>query len=241
MQAELEQSCREFGADCHRAGFDLVTPFRVDWYNSRAEAADLLPDFGRKAALAFLVGNTRELWGPLHVALSVDTALQGDPDPLDAYVVSKLGLAVQRIIAPTAIVWAHLIEPRPLPVQRVAEAVGFAVISPSHLSVHPLYGPWFALRAVVVVDADGASGEPPPLVNPCAACHRPCMPALDDALRAAEREGLTLSQAVCDDWLRWARIRDVCPEGRRYRYSDDQIAYHYTKNRGRLLAARSEQ
>jgi len=28
----------------------------------------------------------------------------------------------------------------------------------------------------------------------------------------------------------WSAVRDRCPVGRAYRYSDEQIAYHYTKD-----------
>lgn len=50
------------------------------------------------------------------------------------------------------------------------------------------------------------------------------MPALDAALGA-------------EDWRRWLAVRDACPVGRAHRYSDAQIAYHYTKDRGVLRDA----
>ena len=238
MTAELERPYLEFGLACREAGLDLVSPFRVEWYNRRVVAADSLPDFGRASALGLLIGNTRELWGHFRAALELDADLRADAHPLDAYVVGRLTDAVRQIAAATAIVWAHRTEPRALPVQRVAEAAALATISPSHLSIHPMHGPWFALRAVVVVDAEGPAGEAPPLINPCAACQQPCVPALDEALRASERAELPLSRAVRTDWRRWARVRDVCPVGHLSRYSDDQIEYHYTKDRERMLATR---
>lgn len=238
MTAVLESPYPEFGLACREVGLDLVSPFRVDWYNRRVIAADSLPDFGRASALGLLIGNTRELWGHFRAALESDAGLRADPHPLDAYVVDRLTAAVRQIAARTALVWAHRIEPRALPVQRVAEAAALAAISPSHLSIHPTHGPWFALRAVLVVDADGPAGDAPPLISPCATCHQPCVPALDEALRASEREGLPLSRAVRSDWRRWARVREVCPVGRLSRYSDEQIEYHYTKDRERMLAMR---
>jgi hypothetical protein len=33
----------------------------------------------------------------------------------------------------------------------------------------------------------------------------------------------------------WRRVRDVCPEGAAYRYQEDQLRYHYTKEREPLL------
>jgi methylmalonic aciduria homocystinuria type C protein len=238
MTAELGSPYLEFGVACRDAGLDLVSPFQVEWYNRRVVAADSLPNFGRASALGLLIGNTRELWGRFRAALELDAELRADPHPLDAYVVARLTSAVQQITAPTAIVWAHRIEPRALPVQRVAEVAALAAISPSHLSIHPTHGPWFALRAVVVVDAEGPAGEPPPLISPCATCQQPCVPALDEALRASERAALPLSRAVRTDWRRWARVREVCPVGPLSRYSDEQIEYHYTKDRERILRSR---
>jgi len=238
MTARRESPTVELGAACRAVGLDVVCPFQVEWYNRRAAAADWLPNFGRTSTLGLLIGNTRELWGHFRAALEREPELRADPHPLDAYVVDRLTTAVQQIAAPATIVWAHQIEPRAWPVQRVAEAAALATISPSHLSIHPTHGPWFALRAVVVVDADGPAGEAPPLQSPCASCHQPCVPALDEALRASEREGVPLSRAVQTDWRRWARVREVCPVGRLSRYSDEQIEYHYTKDRERMLATR---
>jgi hypothetical protein len=238
MTAELETRYLEFGRACRDAGLDLVSPFRIEWYNRHAAAGDSLPDFGRASALGLLIGNTRALWGHFRAALDAEASLCAEPHPLDAYVMSRLTHATRQIAEPTKIVWAHLVEPRALPVQRVAEAAGLAVISPSHLSIHPTHGPWFALRAVVVIDAEGPAGDAPPPINPCASCHRPCVPALDEALRASERDGLSLSRAVQSDWRRWARVREVCPVGRLSRYSEQQIEYHYTKNLERMLTTR---
>ena len=34
----------------------------------------------------------------------------------------------------------------------MAQVTGFAYLTPSYLSVHPVFGPWFALRAAVSVN-----------------------------------------------------------------------------------------
>jgi methylmalonic aciduria homocystinuria type C protein len=120
-----------------------------------------------------------------------------------------------------ALYWAHQTSPRALPIQRLAELVGLASLSPSHLSIHPLYGPWFALRAVAVFDVDGPDEPAPALTSPCVQCDKPCLPALERALplRVEEHAGA------------WIAVRDACPVGRASRYGEEQLRYHYTKDR----------
>src|SRR5262249_35268662 len=97
-----------------------------------------------------------------------------------------------------------------LPLQHIAVATGLGGLAPSHLVIHPIYGPWFALRAVVVT-----AGEPParsPISQPCC-----CDASCSDALARAQRS---------TDWRDWLSVRDSCSL-RAWRYSDDQIRFHY--------------
>src|SRR5262245_65502167 len=57
--AEIAEDVR---TRCAPAGLDLVQPFQVGWYNAVVDDAYRLPDFGRRAALGLLIGNTRALW-----------------------------------------------------------------------------------------------------------------------------------------------------------------------------------
>jgi hypothetical protein len=40
--------------------------------------------------------------------------------------------------------------------------------------------------------------------------------------------------AVERGWRAWVAVRDACPVGRASRYGDEQIRYHYAKDRGVL-------
>lgn len=44
---------------------------------------------------------------------------------------------------------------------------------------------------------------------------------------------------VRSDWQKWVRIRDACSIGREWRYSDDQIRYHYVADRALLRSLAS--
>lgn len=181
------------------AGFDLVHAFD----------AGIAP-WLRHDRAGLLVGNTRALWEPFCAAME-DPALAAEPDPLDRYTERTL----EAVFAGTRIVYAHReYDGAFLPFQQLAVAAGLAALAPTHLLVHPIHGPWFALRAVVLVDV----APPPrslPLAKPCA-CTGACEAAFTHAL------------AHPDEWRAWLATRDACSL-RDSRYGDDQARFHYTK------------
>lgn len=225
---EWQELAGRLGSACAEAGLDLSAAFNVRKYNLQAFGNERLFDFDRPDALGILVGNTRRLWPVFKRALEANAALRADANPLDTYVTAQLrALAAKALQRPFQIVFAHATSPKPFPIQRLAEAIEFAALSPSHLAVHPLHGPWLALRAVVLVDAEG----PPPslqrLVSPCRGCSAPCVPALR---RAVELTPPPLSEdSIAEHAADWIAIRDACPVGRASRYEDEQLTYHYTK------------
>lgn len=157
-----------------------------------------------------LVGNTRALWPIFVAARKDDPALLASRDPLDLYTECTFARAY-----PGARVWfAHRrYDGAFLPFQKIAVAAGLAALAPTQLVIHPVYGPWFALRALVALD-----GDPPPRAAPLTyRCTGECAARLSDALQA-------------DDWRAWLAMRDACRVGREFRYGDSQLAYHYTKD-----------
>ncbi|HMI85983.1 MAG TPA: hypothetical protein VK550_17925 [Polyangiaceae bacterium] len=217
---------------CDDVGLDLVYPFRVDWFNDVIEPSLRLPDWGRLGALGFVVGNTRRLWPVFARALRADASLVGAEHPLDAYLERVLTDAAAHSLGHRhVILFAHRMTPAPVAIQQVAHAIGLAHLSPSRLSVHPVYGPWWSPRAVVVVDADGPAGDRPRASDPCTPCAKPCLAAFDRALAATD---LARPGDVERHWQSWAEVREVCPEGQSSRYEDDQLRYHYTKDRSIL-------
>jgi hypothetical protein len=185
------------------AGFDLAQPFDAHAVGA-ALALRALTGAGR---LGWLIGNTRALW-PVFTAAMRDRPRT--PNPLDRYLEDTLAAIAP---APARVLLGHRRDAAGgfVPLQRIAVASGLGALAPSHLVIHPVYGPWIALRAVVIVD-----GEPPPLPGPIAApcrCEAACARTLERAL------------AGTGDWL---AVREACAL-RDHRYSDDQIRYHYTK------------
>ena len=163
--------------------------------------------------LGILVGNTRALW-PRFTAALARPELAADSNPLDRYTEETIGAAFPG----ARIYFGHRRYGGAfLPLQRLAVATGLGALAPSHLVIHPVYGPWFALRAVVLVDAAAAPPVRPPIAQPCQ-----CGPACAGALAAA------LDARGPGAWRAWLGVRDACAL-RGHRYSEDQIRYHYLR------------
>jgi hypothetical protein len=185
------------------AGFDLAHPF-----DAAAVARD--PRFAALAGaerLGLLIGNTRALW-PRFTAALRDPALAAERDPLDRYTERCLDAAF-----PGARIYHghRQYDGAFVPLQHLAVATGLGALAQSRLVIHPIYGPWFALRAAVIVD-----GEPPPI---CAPIEQPCRCDTSCATVLAIAQRST-------DWHDWLAVRDSC-RLRDWRYTDEQIRFHY--------------
>jgi hypothetical protein len=166
---------------------------------------------GETERCGLVVGNSRALW-PRFVEAMRDPVLAADPDPLDRYTERTLAA----VFGAARIFYGHRRHDGAfLPMQRLAVAAGLGVLAASHLVIHPIYGPWFALRAAVVLDGPPAPAAVPVLAKPCQ-CTTTCTQTLQAALVAP------------DDWRAWLAVRDACTL-RAWRYGEDQLEYHYTK------------
>jgi hypothetical protein len=185
-----------------RAGFDIAHAFD-------AAAAALAPGLAVLAGrerLGVLIGNTRALWPRFTDALR-DPALAAERDPLDRYTERASDAAFPG----ARIYYGHRrYDGAFVPLQHLAVVTGLGALAPSRLVIHPIYGPWFALRAAVLLD-----GEPPvrrPIPQPCR-CDDACTAALARAQQSS-------------DWRDWLALRERC-RLQSWRYGDDQIRYHY--------------
>lgn len=160
------------------AGFDIVHALPVQLLLDGQQAAgnsseaDALPTYGRTSTLALLIGNSAALWQPFvaHVARAGGPAAAG-AHPLDAYTERHVTAALQQLPIAHHVRFAHHMESGHFfDALRAARVSGLAFVSPvTHLAVHPVFGPWFALRALAVCDVDGAdpsSFKPLPCPHP---------------------------------------------------------------------------
>jgi methylmalonic aciduria homocystinuria type C protein len=190
------------------AGFDLVHPFDA---HTVARELDLpwLADSERPAG--WLVGNTREFWPRFLAARRADAELSTCAHPIDRY----LERTCTSLPGARCYFAHHRYDDGYVPIQRIAVAAGLGTLSRTNLVIHPTYGPWFALRAIVLTAGTPISRVLPPA--PCDCAER-CAAAFDRALEAQS------------SWRAWLAVRDACCVGRGYRYDDDQLEYHGTKS-----------
>lgn len=222
----------ELRATCTEAGFDLVQPLQVGWYNVQVEGDLKLLDFGSPAHLGIVIGNTRALWARFIAALRAEPALLLAEHPLQTYTERTLTAAVARLSVPVSLRWSHTGGAGLVAMQRLAQAAGLAYLAESQLSVHAEYGPWISLRAALSCALPGPSGPAPVLAHPCGSCAARCRPAF--ARACAGLRGAPSARDVQEEWQLWLACRDACPTGRAYRFGEAQIRYHYLKDRSEL-------
>jgi methylmalonic aciduria homocystinuria type C protein len=207
-------------------GLDVTQPFAAQWYNEATVDRGLarLPTFGHGATTCLLIGNTRELWNPFlqwYAANGTSTT-----DPIDDYCHEMVNVALGAAggLPGYEVFWADDYNPATLiSMQRVAEISGLCYLDhEAHLAIHPTYGSWVSFRAVVAFDAElpAALSSPPP----------PVARLLSDE-ESAECSRLLQEALEKTDWRRWVALRDAIKTGMEFRFSPDQIEYHYSGNR----------
>ena len=198
------------------AVFDAAAaPLRLD---------QLLP----AAAGALIVGSGGPAFFDLFAA--APEAGDGAADPLDRYTARVLVEAAQAALAPLAV--AHALafpfDDHPLiPFQRLGRAAGLGGPGPLGLQIHPRFGPWWAYRALVVLDRALPPAAPPG--DGCAGCDAPCVAACP--ARAVARAGFDVAacharRLIAAPCHLSCAARIACVRGPEHRYRDAELAFH---------------
>lgn len=238
-----------------RFGLDILHPLELGWYNSCLEGAarsSAIPVRGgaRQNALTLLIGNSGMLWTHFLSACSRSgSTLLSQPHPLNAYIEHSIQTGIADAlpdVAPSCIriFWSHRKSQLDggegfVAMQRMANCSGLAYLDEvSHLSYHPVFGPWFSLRCAVVFDDvvyDGPA-KPKPLQCPLnSQILKIVAKKVEEAVAKATRTNITSNAKtahtfleVKQSWKFWLAVRDAAAPGHPHRYCDDQILYHYT-------------
>ena len=234
------------GARLAPAGLDLVRALDARWYDAAVAPEYRLPrPGGRDARLAVVVGSSRAFWDPFVAWLAAEPSRLDAPDPIDRYAVEAVHGALADVAVPHEARFSFEAPPRRVAMQRLADVAGLASLTPAMLCVHPSFGPWIALRAVVLFDVAPPPGPAPAMALACHDCAERCAPALARAQeavlarerRAADEVERAGGDPVAPDWTLWLAVRDACPVGREHRYPDAYLRYVYTKDTDVLRGA----
>jgi hypothetical protein len=191
------------------------------------EAADGAPNPLDRYTARVVARAAREALDPLAIAHAVRFPFDqtpdgkgGGPHPLPSRSLPRRSPPGQARLHPG--------DAQPLiPFQRIGRAAGLGGPGPLGLQIHPRFGPWWAYRALIVLDRPLPPAPPPG--DGCAGCDAPCVAAcpagavgrggFDVAACHGRRLVAAPCRLSCD-----ARI--ACVRGPEHRYRDVELAFH---------------
>jgi hypothetical protein len=200
------------------SGIEIVASCGIEAYDARAphdyKAALLLPG-ARGLVVAASAGPL--LWRRFRERTRDQPGWWDQAHPYDAFVAEALQQA-DGALASAGVGYRRFEAAFHAPLRvnflALAAAVGLGAPGPFGLLIHPVHGPWWALRGAWLVDGDVEG--PQVAAAPCATCTAPCVGGWEHA-------GAQIGETTPEHRLR-------CPVGVSSRYDDDQIAYHYDRD-----------
>lgn len=209
------------------AGFNLTGELAAAEYDALVPAVWKLAGLAPRARGVLVVGHAgRALWP--RFAASPEARLERDP--LDRYTARALAAATAE--AGPGAGFALYSERRGgshVPLVALAQRAGLGTPGRVGVLLHPVWGPWLSLRALLFTPEPLAAVEAAPF-SPCTDCPAPCASAchgsaiashgLDAERCYATRLSLPVCALSCD-----ARL--ACPVGREHAYPAAQLAHHY--------------
>ncbi len=227
-----KRSIQELVLALQKQGFEIVHPFDPSVYNSLVGLNHRF-ELNSSSMLGLLVGNTRSLWPKFLEALAGGLDPSQSENPFDDFVESEILAAVGAL--PIRIRFSHKPAPFHIAFQRLAHGSGLAFLNKAHLCIHPKYGPWFSLRAALLIEGiTVADLDHQPvkacIENPCSNCDEGCVPAFEKAMALSSPSGPEIKK----HWKAWHEVRLACPHGHEYQFYSDQALYHYTRDKSIL-------
>jgi len=209
-----------------RAGLAQSGTLAIAAYDALVPAAWRAAELAPGARAAIVVGNAgRALWEKFEA--SPERALADDP--LDTYTRRVLAEAA-RLTDPAAAVgfYADRRDGVYLPLVALAQRAGFGAPGRIGVLIHPEFGPWIAIRAVLLV-RESLPETALPAFDPCTGCPAPCAGACVGAavgargLDARKCYDTRLANPACAGEC---AARRACVVGRAHAYGPEQLAHH---------------
>lgn len=216
-------------------GLNLVAAVPAERYDRRVRPELRLSTQAPRARSVVLVGNGgRALWQALVEHARKQPGWWQRAHPLDDFIrrVVEAEFLPMLAGAGAGVVYPFSTSPVRLDFMELARAAG--LVGPSLLGVlvHPVFGPWIAFRAALLLTAELDAPGPALGFDPCPGCvARSCLPACP-AGAVSDPEGWNVGlcsrfrvapQGACNAGCH-ARI--ACVLGPEHRYSAEELAYH---------------
>ena len=219
-------------------GFNLIGTATVAAYEtsvpSQYHVAALLP----QAKTLVIVGNGGSaFWEGFRAYCDARPGyLQGREHPLDDYTIEVIESTLTPVLERSDATYRYLYPFRfwtePVSFMHLARAAGLAGPSILGVVVHPVYGPWLALRAAILLNQELYITPAAGGFDPCPTCvERACMAACPASAVSIDK-GWDIPACVqhrlqvTSDCVDRCHARYNCVYGREYRYSIEELQYH---------------
>lgn len=222
-------------------GFDLVGVATRDAYDLRVDQSRSLRRLAPWARSAVVIGNGGgALWRSIEEWARPRGGVAAMKDPVDEFTEQTIRAGLEPILARAGvsheIVFPFLRDSRgpELSFLDLGAAAGLGAPSLLGVLVHPVFGPWIALRAAVVTDAALAAPRPADGFDPCPGCvERACVSACP---AGAVRDPGGWDFVACIDHriehgscVDRCEARFDCVVGREHRYPSEALAHHHRR------------
>jgi len=237
---------RALAARLAASGFDVFGAAPIVTYDALVGPEHALAPAHPDLVTALVVGNGGgALWRAYRRHVTAHPADAAVADPIDAFTRRTVDDAVRSTLGaagvPHRVLYAFRFPADPVSFRRLGEAAGLGAASRLGLLLHPVYGPWMALRAAVLVPFPFDAARPADGFDPCPtcveqACAAACPAGAVDA-RGWDVPRCARHRARPDDpCAPRCHARFDCVVGREHRYPGEALAYHQQRAREPLLA-----
>jgi epoxyqueuosine reductase len=217
-------------------GLNLVGATAPERYDALVPAPYALGRLMPDARGVIVIGSGGSaFWTAFRAFCALNPEHEARPDPLDDFTRLVVEEAARPLVGPgSRFVYPFAFADDPVSFLALGECAGLGRRSLLGVLVHPVFGPWMALRAAILVPV--ALDVPPPDdgFDPCPGCvERACIAACPagavgdggwDIPRCAAHR-----VAPVDGCAERCHARFDCVLGRAHRYPPDALAYHQAR------------
>jgi hypothetical protein len=221
-------------------GFNLIGVAAVEDYDRRVTADRRLAVLHPAARSVVVIGNGGgAMWRAFQECRRRDERILDRENPLDEFTVEAIDAEVPSVFsrfgASFRTVYPFRFREDPVSFMDLAAAAGLGAPSILGVLIHPVFGPWMALRAAVLTDASLTAPRPAAGFDPCPGCiERPCISACPGSVvrypQGWDIPGCVAHRSRTGDCADRCHARVACVYGPAHRYPDDELAYHHRRS-----------
>ncbi len=222
-------------------GLNLVAATPVSRYDARVKEQSRAAPIDPEARSIIVIGNGgAAMWRAFTRHAGQHPGWWNRDNPLDDFTREVIERGVVNAVRSAGVrctaVYPFMNDARTLNFIELGKIAGIAGPSILGVTVHPVYGPWIAFRAALLVDEEIDSPGEALGFDPCPGCTaRTCIPACPAGAVSVDSgwdipRCLTHRVEVEADCAPRCHARAGCVLGPEHRYPDDELAYHQMRS-----------